>query len=131
MANMNSLQFFFHNAWRWHLGMPELTEEYHDANPKGTVPDIDEIKKHQFGSLFTKLMDARMVMGFFRYGNRMRILDKEYHLRSVEKRIESYKLTGNLEFLVDAGNFLRMEFDRPLYRTDAYFKSIDDGEHSK
>lgn len=133
---MNSLQHFFINAWRWKEDLRinhefEEIEEYHDANLKGTVPDIDDIKQSQFKSLFTKLMDNRMVMGFFRYGNRFRKLDNEYHLRSVYKRIEIYKLTGNLEALVDAGNFLRMEFDRPLYRNDAYFKSIDDGEHSK
>jgi len=126
---MNSLQHFFMNAWRWHLGMDEI-EEYIDANAFTSVPDIDEIKKQSFGMEFVELMNNRMVMGFFRYGNRHTRKNATYHyINSALRRLTLYNETGNTELLVDAANLLRMEFEIPQH-PNAHFKSIDDGEHS-
>lgn len=126
---MNSLSFFFKNAWRWKLGLPELEEEYHDANSYNSVPDIEEIRKSQFGDLFVKLMNNRMLMGFFRYGDKYKRKTYYHYINAVKRRIAIYEETGNTECLVDAANILRMEFDTPQH-PKAHFKSIDDGEHS-
>lgn len=124
---MNSLQHFFHNAWRRHCGMEEI-EEYIDKNKFCTVPDIEEIKKLSFNEDFVKLMNNRMVMGFFRYGNRHAKKSPMNNIKSAERRIELYKQSGNLEFLLDAANMLRMEFEIPQH-PHASFNPQDDGEH--
>ena len=127
---MNSLQFFFINAWRWHLGMPELEEEYHDRIKYGTAPDVEDIAKHKFKDEFVVLMRNRMVMGFFRYGyNDPKFVKKLDFITSAKERIGRYEKDGNLEHLVDAANILRMEFEMP-HHPNAHWESIDDGEHS-
>jgi|WetSurMetagenome_2_1015567.scaffolds.fasta_scaffold39004_4 hypothetical protein len=127
---MNSLQFFFHNAWRWHLGMPELEEEFKDPFEKGKVPDIETIAKLKFNDDFVILMRNRMIMGYFRYGaNKPELMKKLDFIGSAKQRIERYEKDGNLEHLVDAANILRMEFEMP-HHPNAHFQSIDDGEHS-
>ena len=125
---MNSLSFFFQNAWRWHLGMSELTEEYHDANTYGSLPSIEELRKESFGNEFCSLMNNRMVMGRFRYGSRKQKATHPAYIRAAKRRIELYEESGNTEHLVDAGNYLRMEFETPLH-PNGHFKSVDDGEH--
>jgi hypothetical protein len=124
---MDNLSIFFDNAWRWISGLPEITIK--DANPYNSVPDIDEIKKSQYSDKFTTLMNNRMVMGFFRYGNKNTRRTQYDYIASAERRIALYKQTGNLEHLADAANALRMEFDTPQHPR-AYFKATDDGEHS-
>ena len=127
---MNSLQFFLNNLWRWKCNLPEIEEEFHDANSYGSVPDVEQIKDLQYKSLFTKLMDNRMIIGFFRYGNKHKRKTYYHYINSAKRRIELYESTGNLECLIDAANILRMEFDQPQH-PKAYFKAEDDGEHSQ
>lgn len=126
---VNSLNFFFGNAWRWISGIPELTEEYHDANPYGSMSEIEELKKESFDDRFGFLMNNRMVMERFRYGPKKTKKEHPAYIRAAKRRIELYEESGNTELLVDAGNYLRMEFETPLH-PNGHFKSIDDGEHS-
>ena len=123
---MNSIEFFAKNAWRWKIGVPEIEQEY--MNKDGSVPDIEEIKKLSFGNDFVNLMDNRMVMGFFRYGNRHNRKIPLDNIASVIRRIKLYQETGNTELLLDAANMLRMEFDIPQH-PNAHFHAQDDGEH--
>jgi hypothetical protein len=127
---MNSLQFFLSNLWRWKCNLLEIEEEFHDANSYGSVPDIEQIKESQYNSLFVKLMNNRMVMGFFRYGNKYTRKTYYHYINAAKRRIVKYEETGNLECLIDAANILRMEFDTPQ-NPKAYFKAEDDGEHSQ
>jgi hypothetical protein len=90
---------------------------------------IDEIKKQSFNDRFNFLMNNRMIMGMFRYGPRLAKKLHPYYINSAKRRIEIYMETGNTESLIDAANFLRMEFETPLH-PEAHFQSIDDGEHS-
>ena len=123
---MSNLRIFFNNLWRWHLGLPEI--EINDANLYGTVPDIEEIKNLQYSDQFVKLMNNRMIMGYFRYGNRHTRKTSYKQIESTKKRIELYEKTGNLEYLIDAANMLRMEFEKPQH-PNTYFKAEDDSEH--
>ena len=121
------IQFFLDNLWRWKCGLPENKIE--DKNKPGSVPSIEKIKQLSFEGEFVKLMDNRMVMGFFRYGNRHMTKNNYHYINAVKRRIELYEQTGNTELLVDAANILRMEFEMPQH-INAHFSSIDDGEHS-
>jgi len=123
---MNSLQFYFTNAWRWKCNLPELEQEY--RNKDGSVPDIETIQQLSFNRDFTKLMNNRMVMGFFRYGNRHNRKVQLDNIASVLRRVKLYQETGNTELLLDAANMLRMEFEIPQH-SNAHFHSQDDGEH--
>lgn len=126
---MNSLQHFFHNAWRWKFDLPEV-EEFHDPFEKGKVPEIEDIAKLKFKEEFVLLMRNRMIMGYFRYGaNKPEVIRKLDFITSAKQRIERYERDGNLEHLVGAANILRMEFEMP-HHPNAHWQSIDDGEHS-
>jgi hypothetical protein len=127
---MNSLQFFFKNAWRWKFGLPEFEEEFHDANKYGSMPTIEELRKESYDDRFNFLMNNRMLMGRFRYGPRKTKKEHPAYITAAKRRIELYEESGNTELLVDAGNYLRMEFETPLH-PNGHFKSIDDGEHSQ
>ncbi len=63
---------------------------------------------------FTRLMHHRMIMGRLRYGKSMRRKPgKDY--ASACARMRLYEETGNQEHLVDAANFLRLEFRHPTH----------------
>ena len=48
-------------------------------------------------------------------------------IKSLEKRLQMYKDTGNTEFLCDIANFAMIEFMCPQHPT-AHFKALDDGK---
>jgi len=125
---MNNIRFFLDNLWRWSSGISEI--EIDKTNIYNSVPDIDKIKQLQYSKKFTKLMNNRMIMGFFRYGKKKTRNANYDYIASAKRRILLYEQIGNLEYLVDAANMLRMEFDTPQ-NSKAYFKSIDDKEHEK
>lgn len=63
---------------------------------------------------FTRLMHHRMIMGRLRYGkSKRRARGKD--LEEAAKRALAYMKDGNLEHLVDAANFLRLEFRHPTH----------------
>jgi len=64
--------------------------------------------------MFTVYMNHRMVMGRIRYGKSKR-RPKYKDLQEADRRIMLYHGTGNLECLVDAANFLRLEFRHPTH----------------
>lgn len=63
---------------------------------------------------FTKLMHHRMIMGRLRYGKSKRRARFE-DLKESMRRIFMYLNEGNQEYLVDAANFLRLEFRHPTH----------------
>ena len=67
-----------------------------------------------------------MILSYFKYG---RVKDsyesgKINALKSAIERIEKYKETGNLEYLVDASNFIMCEYMYPQNK-NAYFEGTD------
>ncbi len=70
------------------------------------------------------MMDRRAV-GFFKYGH---VRDSQTDgLKNAKARIKMYEKTGNTEFLIDAANYLNMEFQIPRHRK-AHFRSTDSDE---
>lgn len=82
----------------------------------------------EFSDRFVEYMKNRMEVSFHKYGA---IADafptKIDALKSAADRIEQYRVTHNTEFLVDAANFLMIEFMLPGYH-DAFFKGTDSSE---
>lgn len=77
---------------------------------------------------FVQGMYNRMCMSFFRYGKVAEgFPDKVNALKSMEKRLEEYHKTGNREFLMDAANFLMIEFMHPK-KEDTFYKATDSKE---
>lgn len=67
-------------------------------------------------------MVARMAVSYPKYGP---LADAYPHkvdaLKSMRDRVQKYQETGNTEFLVDAANFLMIEYLRPSH-PDAHFR---------
>lgn len=82
----------------------------------------------EFSNDFVDGMRARMDVSFTKYGP---IADAYPHkvnaLESMQKRIDRYIETGNTEWLVDAANFLMIEFMLPAHPR-AHFKATDSHE---
>jgi hypothetical protein len=74
---------------------------------------------------FLQGMVSRMEMSYFKYGA---VADGFPHkldaIASMKARLERYERTGNLEYLMDAANFLMIEFMHPRH-ADAHFTPED------
>jgi hypothetical protein len=86
---------------------------------------MNSLPESEFSENFIQYMRNRMAVSFHKYG---RVADAYPHkvnaLESLKLRLERYRETGNTEWLVDAANFLMIEFMRPLH-PDAHFKGTD------
>lgn len=83
----------------------------------------------EYSVRFDELRKNRIEVGFYKYGPAR----KNYAsgniqaLPSMERCVQKYKDTGNTEFLVDAANFLMLEFMFPQHK-NAHFRATDSGE---
>ena len=92
-------------------------------------PTLAELRKTEWSSTFERLMRNRLLMGAFRYGLKKDKLDQGYDMvGSLERRIEMYRETGNVEYLADCANLALLEFEHPSH-PKAHFGAVDDGEH--
>ena len=73
----------------------------------------DEILRQEFCFDFTNGMMDRMVMGFYRYGSAQANVKTEDLIALAMGRIQKYQDTGNTEHLMDAANFLMLEYQYP------------------
>jgi hypothetical protein len=74
---------------------------------------------------FIEAMARRMEVSFHKYGPVELAYPKRIDaLGNVAARIEKYRATHNTEWLVDAANFLMIEFMLPRY-SDASFRGTD------
>jgi len=91
--------------------------------------EFPEILKTEFSADFVAKMKARMITSFFKYGpvakNAGEALERVWD--SMEKRLNLYKETGNTEWLVDAANFIMMEYMFPQH-PKAHFRATDSNE---
>ncbi len=85
---------------------------------------FDTIKQQECSDGFPELMDNRLVMGYLRYGAAARSVPPFQDFNKALARLDKYKETGNTELLVDAANYLRMEFRRSKH-PKKHFHSID------
>jgi hypothetical protein len=80
----------------------------------------------EFSDSFVKKMRVRMETSYFKYGpvaDNVKTVDV---IESAKKRIGKYLQDGNTEWLVDAANFLMIEFMYPKH-SKAHFRST--GSH--
>lgn len=77
---------------------------------------------------FIQKMQDRMVVSFCKYGPVRDGFPKKINsIDSLQQRLQKYKDTGNLEFIVDAANFCLIEFLCPSH-PQAFFRGTDSDE---
>lgn len=95
------------------------------------APPLDSLRGTEWSDRFERLQRNRMLLGGFRYGF-LAVLGKPKWSRTldIEKRINLYIDTGNLEYLVDIANLAMLEFEEGTH-PKKYFKASDDGIHTE
>lgn len=84
----------------------------------------------EFSQEFVQGMLDRMGMSFFKYGAVADGFGPKGRFDALEcakQRIEAYLNTGNIEYLMDAGNFVMIAFMFPKH-PEAHFRSTDSTE---
>lgn len=88
--------------------------------------DRAKIFETEFSEQFVKYMKNRMEVSFHKYGAiKEAYPHKVDAIGSMQERMRKYAETGNTEWLVDAANFLMIEFMLPRHPT-AHFAGTDD-----
>jgi hypothetical protein len=87
----------------------------------------DSVPEDQIDLPFIQGMLDRMAFGFHNYGHARRFMDRPDNLANVAIRVKKYQETLNTEFLIDAANFLMMEFMVPSL-PGAHFKATEHHE---
>ena len=89
------------------------------------MPDLKVPFPSEFSLPFVQGMSNRMATSFCKYGSVADAYPGTVSaLASAQMRIEKYLATGNTEFLMDAGNFLMIEFMFPSV-AGAHFEAGD------
>ena len=86
------------------------------------LPDHYSLEFHQG-------MFDRMAMSYFKYGLSAESIAKTDPLATALSKIADYQRDGNTEWLMDAANYLMIEFMFPSH-PDAHFR-VTDGDESK
>lgn len=82
---------------------------------KGGQPDT------QYSVQFLQGMVDRMLTSYRKYGHIKESIERGVDpLESSRQRIERYRETGNTEFLMDAANYIMMEFIHPSMENAHY-----------
>jgi len=88
----------------------------------------ESVPRTEFSQWFVQLMANRMAFSFFKYGRMSDAYPKKVDaLSSMDDRIRLYRETGNTEHLIDAANFLLIEFTHPSI-PGARFRAIETHE---
>jgi len=89
---------------------------------------LKEIRRSQWSADFASKMLARLVQGYFRYGE-VRNQIRYDSVGSAIKHLNAYLETGNQEHLVDAANFCMIEYIRKSCHPSPYFETIQREEY--
>lgn len=89
----------------------------------------EEILKTEYSLDFDTKRKNRMMFSFHKYGPIAVNYKQNYieAIKSLEKRLDMYKQTGNTEFLLDIANFAMIEYMYPQ-QPYAHFKVLGDEE---
>jgi hypothetical protein len=132
---MNNLTLFFDNAWKWKCGLPEDELPEMGKSKLGNVPDLEDLIKMQIVPEFKdleKAADVRMIIGVFRYKLRKGHDFFNYKmLKEIRKKLNQYEETKNLEDLVDAFNYVRIEYLRARWAGYIMKPVNDEGIHAE
>ena len=103
------------------------------SEPPKCAGDMRQLMESEWSPAFERHMRARLVMGALRYGtleHKRRSGHKWDLLGAVSRKLERYKQTGNTELLVDAANYLLLEFEVGKH-PGKHFSATDDKDHCK
>ncbi len=93
-----------------------------------TKESIAQILAKNFSQVFVDAMKARMVHGYLKYGPlEVGFPSRVNALESMQQRLKKYEATGNTEWLVDAANYLMIEFMKPQH-PNAHFRATESTE---
>ena len=101
--------------------------------PRCHLP-LKMVEVTQWSWRFEKLMRARLVMGYYRYGgltSPTRRATPHDNVGSAIRRLQTYYSTGNQEHLIDAANLCMVEFMVPSCHPAPHWSSTDDGQHTR
>ncbi len=99
--------------------------------PAVRMPSLSQLTATEWSPRFEQLMRNRLLMGAFRYGQFADGAETKapYDLvGAVRRKIGSYAETGNTEYLVDAANYLLLEFEFGQHPS-RHFHARDDHDH--
>lgn len=88
---------------------------------------VEEAREKNFSPQFTKEMEDRVLVGFFKYGDAGVAGKAVDFVECIAQRVSKYKEDGNTEWLVDAANFAMLEFMYPKH-PDAHFRATSAAE---
>ncbi len=115
---------FLQRAWRLMAGR-------HAGMGRVPMPPLRVLLESEWSTEFEQRMRNRLVMGALRYGRMGERNKPKYdRISSVIRRLQAYRVTGNLEHLVDAACLLMLEFVEGLHPR-RHWGPGDDGEHTK
>ena len=87
--------------------------------------------KKEYSEEFDKLRKNRVEVSYYKYGSAadnfgsdLRLVDA---IKSHDKCLEKYKNTGNIEYLLDAANYLMFEYMYPQH-PNAHFRATGSDE---
>lgn len=87
----------------------------------------EKILETEYSDEFDTKRKNAMVMSYYKYGplkvnhGKDNLMDA---IKNAKLRIEAYERTGNTELLVDAANFMMIEFMSPQHE-NAYYEATD------
>lgn len=91
----------------------------------------EELVVSEWDNHYEHLRRVRMILGRFRYS---RFKDKDHvptdNIKAMKAKLKEYEVTGNLECLVDMGNYCMLEFQFSQH-PNKHFESQDDGPHAE
>lgn len=91
------------------------------------VYDLKKIEKTEWFPEFIKGMKNRMLTSYFKYGPIKDNFGKDKNIDAIKcakERIKLYEETKNTEYLMDAANFLGIEFKLPSH-SNVKFEGTD------
>jgi len=97
--------------------------------PMDAVGDLqlspEQLLKKVWSEEFLEGMRVRLLVGAFRYRDRVGVYD---NMESIIRRAKKQRLTGNDELLMDIANIAMIEYVLGVH-PNKHFHSEDDGEH--
>ncbi len=95
------------------------------------LPDLISLRRSEWSNRFERLMRNRLLMGAYRYGLMHAQGKSEYdRCADINRRIDLYTESGNLEHLVDAANLAMLEFEEGRH-PQRHMAASDDKIHTK
>lgn len=93
---------------------------------------MNEILAVQFSEDFVRKMKARVFVGFHRYGQSKQYAETNKYdiIETIKARLKLYSDTGNQEHLIDAANFIMIEYMYPQH-PKAHFESVEEEDPTR